>query len=65
MSPAIAGVKRSGGSFYLGMAIATAVIALAGFVPSILDPTGRKAPLTWAVAAHGLLFSAWLLLLIA
>jgi len=65
MSPTTSGVKRSEGSFYLGMALTTAGIALAGFVPSLLDPAGRKAPLTWAVAAHGLLFGAWLLLFIA
>lgn len=59
------GATRSEGRFYLGMAITSVVIALAGFAPALLDPVGRKAPLTWAVAAHGLLFSAWLLLLIA
>ena len=45
-------------------ALTTAAIAIAGFAPALLDPAGRKAPLTWAVAAHGTLFGAWLLLFI-
>ena len=44
------------------MALTTAGIAIAGFAPAILEPAGRKAELTWAVAAHGTLFTAWLLL---
>jgi len=52
-------------SFYVGMAVTSAAIAVAGFAPSLLDSSGRKAPLTWAAAAHGALFSAWLLLLLA
>jgi hypothetical protein len=46
--------------FYIGMAFATVVTAVAGFGPSIVNPAGRKAPLTALVAVHGVLFMAWL-----
>jgi hypothetical protein len=51
--------------FYIGMALTTAAIAITGFAPALLDPAGRKAPLTWAVAAHGALFGTWFVLFIA
>ena len=56
--------RLSEGWFYLGMALTTAAIAIAGFAPALLDPAGRKTQLTWAVAAHGALCGAWLLLFI-
>ena len=64
MPPTIPTARLSEGWFYLGMALTTAAIAIAGFAPALLDPTGRKTQLTWAVAAHGALFGAWLLLFI-
>lgn len=65
MSAPILPPRRRENWFYLGMALTTAAIALVGFAPALLDPTGRKAPLTWAVAAHGALFASWLLLFMA
>jgi len=65
MPTALPRARRSKGWFYLGMALTTAATAIAGFAPALLDPAGRKAPLTWAVAAHGALFGAWLVLFIA
>lgn len=56
---------RAEGRFYIGMALAAAATALAGFGPALLDPASRKAPLTWAVGVHGVVFSAWLLLFLA
>jgi hypothetical protein len=48
--------------FFTGMAIAMLVISLAGFVPAIVNPVGRRAPLTFLAATHGIVFFAWLLL---
>ncbi len=51
--------RRSEGWFYLGTALTTAAIAIVGFAPALLDPAGRQAPLTWAVAAHDALVGAY------
>jgi hypothetical protein len=47
------------------MAVAAIVAALAGFAPALFDPASRRAPLTWAVAFHGVFFGAWLVLYLA
>jgi hypothetical protein len=47
--------------FYIAMAFATIITAVAGFGPSIVNTAGRKAPLTALVAIHGFVFMAWLL----
>jgi uncharacterized membrane protein YozB (DUF420 family) len=39
-------------------------VAVAGFAPSIIDPSGRLAPLTPLVAVHGILVFCWLLLFV-
>lgn len=54
--------RRVEGRFYIGMALAAVGITMAGFGPAALDTASRRAPLTLAVAAHGAVFSAWLLL---
>src|SRR5690349_14636545 len=54
--------RRAEGRFYIGMALTAVAIAFAGSGPAIIDPAGRKAPLTLPVAAHGVVFGAWLLL---
>jgi hypothetical protein len=48
--------------YFVAMALVMIVVAVAGFAPSITDPSGRLAPLTPLVAAHGILVFCWLLL---
>ena len=55
-------LRRAEGRFYIGMALAAAATAIAGFAPAIYDPASRKGPLTWAVGLHGVVYSAWLAL---
>lgn len=57
--------RRSEGWFYSGMAVVTLTLSLVGFGPAIWDPTARLAPLSLAVAAHGAVFTAWLVLFLA
>ena len=60
--PTASAIRRAEGRFYIAMALAAIVTAIAGFGPAIVDPASRKAPLTWIVGLHGAAFSAWLLL---
>lgn len=53
---------RTEGWFYVGMAIIALAIAIAGFAPTAIDTASRRAPMTWALASHGAIFAAWLLL---
>jgi hypothetical protein len=55
-------IQRTEGRFYVAMALVALLIAIAGFGPAAVDTDVRKGPLTWAVGAHGAVFSAWLLL---
>lgn len=48
--------------FFTCVAITMLFTAAAGFVPSLLHPVGRRAPVSPLVAAHGIVFFAWLLL---
>ena len=48
--------------YFVAMAVVMIVVAVAGFAPSIIDPSGRLAPLTPLVAAHGIVVFCWLLL---
>jgi hypothetical protein len=48
--------------FFTGMAIAMLAISVAGFLPAILNPAGRRAPLSLLAAAHGIIFFVWLAL---
>jgi len=50
--------------FYGGMAIAVAALSVAGFGPSMVDPTTRNIPLplTPLVAVHAVLAATWVLL---
>ena len=48
--------------YFTGMAMVMLVVSIAGFVPAIVHPVGRRAPLTLLAAAHGIVFFAWLLL---
>jgi hypothetical protein len=48
--------------FFTAMAMAMLATSIAGFMPAIVNPAGRRAPLTLLAAAHGMVFFAWLLL---
>ena len=48
--------------FFTAMALGMLAIACAGFLPSIVNTSGRRAPLSLLVAAHGMTFLAWLLM---
>jgi len=48
--------------FYIGTAFVALAIVVAGFAPSIVDQASRRGPLTLLAAAHGALFTAWLIL---
>jgi len=48
--------------FFTGMALAMLAVAVTGFLPSIVHTAGRRAPLAPLVAAHGILFFAWLII---
>ncbi len=50
---------------FVGMAIAMIAISVAGFGPSLVNPTTRRAPITLLASVHGTLFSVWLLLFLA
>jgi hypothetical protein len=51
--------------YFNGMAIMILAVSIAGFMPAIVSPAGRRAPLTLLAAAHGVVFLAWLLLFLA
>ena len=47
---------------FAGMAILMIATSIAGFAPAILDPAGRRGPVSALAAIHGTVFFAWLLL---
>ncbi len=51
--------------YLTGMAIVMLVVSIAGFAPAIVNPAGRRAPLTLLAAVHGIVFLSWLLLFLA
>jgi hypothetical protein len=51
--------------YFTAIGLAMIVVAVAGFAPSIIDPSGRLAQLTPLVAAHGILVFCWLLLFVS
>ena len=48
--------------FYVGSAIIALAIALAAFLPGIIDPASRRGPLTPLIGLHAAVFSGWLIL---
>jgi hypothetical protein len=60
-----AGTKGGGRWFYLTAGLLFLLITLAGFGPSIVDPSARRLPLTWVVLAHGTVTAAWFVLFVA
>src|SRR5579864_4059156 len=51
--------------YFAGLAVTMMMLALAGFVPSIVHPAGRREPLSLLAALHGVVYFAWILLLLA
>ena len=51
--------------FYIGIAIATLLTVIAGFGPSMVDTSARKAEVSALAVVHGVLFLAWLLVFLA
>jgi len=47
------------------MALLFIATSIAGFLPAIVQPATRRAPLTLLAEAHGIVFFAWLLLYLA
>lgn len=56
---------RAGRWFFVGMASTMIATSIAGFLPAIVHPATRRAPLTLLTEAHGIVFSLWLLLYLA
>lgn len=48
--------------FFTCVAIAMLATSTAGFLPSLVHPVGRRAPLSAVATAHGIVFFAWLLI---
>lgn len=48
--------------FFVGMALVMIATSVAAFGPALVNPAGRRAPLSILAAAHGIVFFAWLLL---
>jgi uncharacterized membrane protein YozB (DUF420 family) len=48
--------------YFPSMAVVMIVMAVAGFAPSIVNPSQRNGPMTLLLAVHGILFFLWLLL---
>ena len=57
--------SRPGRWFFVGMAFAMIATSIAGFLPAIIDPGTRRAPLTLLAGAHGIVFFMWLFLYLA
>jgi FtsH-binding integral membrane protein len=51
--------------FFVGMALVMIATSIAGFLPAIIEPATRRAPLTLLAEAHGIVFFMWLLLYLA
>jgi hypothetical protein len=54
----VAGERR----YFTVMALVMIAISIAGFVPAMVDPSSRRAPLTPVAAVHGVVYFAWLVL---
>jgi hypothetical protein len=53
---------QGGRWFFVTMALVMIATSIAGFLPAIIDPATRRAPLTPLVEVHGIVFFMWLLL---
>ena len=57
--------RAAGRWFFVGMALVMIATSIAGFLPAIINPAKRRAPLTPLAEAHGIVFFMWLLLYLA
>ena len=57
--------RPAGRWFFVGMALVMIAISIAGFLPAIVDPATRRAPLTQLAEFHGIVYFLWLLLYLA
>jgi len=57
--------RRGGRWFFVTMALVMIATSIAGFLPAIISPATRRAPLTPLAEAHGIVFFMWLLLYLA
>jgi len=51
--------------FFVGMALVMIATSIAGFLPAIVEPSTRRAPLTLLAGVHGIVFFMWLFLFLA
>jgi hypothetical protein len=51
--------------YFTGVALAMIATSLAAFMPSLVHPAERRAPLSVLAAAHGIVFFVWLLIFLA
>jgi hypothetical protein len=60
-------VRRRGGRFYVGLALAVALTVFAGFAPTyyLRLRYSPDSPLPGMLHLHGLVFTAWILLFLA
>ncbi len=54
----VAGERR----YFTVMALVMIAVSIAGFLPAIVDPASRRAPLTPLAAVHGMAYFTWLVL---
>jgi hypothetical protein len=57
--------RAAGRWFFVGMALVMIATTIAGFLPAIIEPATRRAPLTLLAGAHGIVTFMWLLLYLA
>ena len=57
--------RPAGRWFFVGMALVMIATTTAGFLPAIIEPATRRAPLTLLAGAHGIVTFMWLLLYLA
>jgi len=57
--------RATGRWFFVGMALVMIATSIVGFLPAIIEPATRRAPLTLLAGAHGIVTFMWLLLYLA
>lgn len=66
MATQVQATPQRGRSFYVAMAVISAAIVFAGFSRTFyFNSTFARRDLTWLMILHGIIFSSWLVLLIA